>query len=158
MAHLKEILFIDAPVDRVDSIVRDPRQMPNFWVGMSDPERIVGDGGPGTEVAFTQLMMGVHVHTTTKTIEERHDAQGGTHWRWEFEGTTSGWLTCHHEPQGAGTQITSEMEYSVPGSVLGKVADRLVIERRQRRDFRHSLENLKMLAETSAPASEEVPE
>jgi hypothetical protein len=38
----------------------------------------------------------------------------------------------------------------VPGSVLGKVADRLLIEKRQKRDFESSLENLKLLAEAQA--------
>jgi coenzyme Q-binding protein COQ10 len=66
-------------------------------------------------------------------------------------------MTCHHVPKNGGTQITTEFDYTVPGSVLGKVADRLLIEKLQRRDFQHSLENLKLLVEESVPASQEVP-
>lgn len=40
-----------------------------------------------------------------------------------------------------------EMEYTVPGSVLGKVADRLIIERMMERNMIHSLDNLKLLME-----------
>jgi hypothetical protein len=157
MAHLTHSLHIEAPVAIVDKIVKNPRQWPNFWVGMSDPKRIEGDGGPGTEVEFTQLMLGVHLHEIDRTVEERHDPDGSTHWRWEYEGTTSGSLVCHHRPVGEGTEITTEFDYTVPGSVLGKVADRLVIERMQRRDFQHSLENLKLLAEAQVTAAQEVP-
>lgn len=49
--------------------------------------------------------------------------------------------------------ITTDFDYTLPGSVLGKVADRLLIEKMQGRDFRHSLENLKLLAETASTGS-----
>ena len=150
MAHLNATLSINAPVDTVNAIVRDPHNWPRFQVGMSEPERVFGDGGPGTKAEYTILMMGVRVHVIQRTIEESHDPDGSTFWRWEFEGTSSGWITCLHAPQGDGCQITTNFEYTVPGSVLGKVADRLLIEKRQKRDFEHSLENLKLLAEAQA--------
>ncbi len=147
MAHLTESLFINAPVARVDEIVRDPHQWPNFWVGMSEPDRIDGDGGAGTKVEFDLHMLGVSMHETEETVEERHNPDGSTDWRWKFEGSTSGSLSCHHQPDKEGTTITTDFEYNLPGSVLGKIADRLLIEKLQSRDFRHSLENLKLLAE-----------
>jgi len=150
MAHLNATLLINAPVDLVNAIVRDPHNWPKFQVGMSEPERVFGDGGPGTKAEYAILMMGVHLHVVQRTIEERHDPDGSTFWRWELEGTTSGWITCLHKPHGDGCQITTDFEYTVPGSVLGKVADRLLIEKRQKRDFESSLENLKLLAEAQA--------
>jgi coenzyme Q-binding protein COQ10 len=149
MAHLKHTLFIKAPVDALDAIVKDPHRWPDFWVGMSEPERVFGDGGPGTKAEFTQLMMGVRLRVVDRTVEERHNPDGSTDWRWEFEGSTWGWLSCHHEPHEEGTQITTEFDYALPGSVLGKAADRLLVERRSRRDFENSLENLKLLAEST---------
>jgi hypothetical protein len=149
MAHLKETLFIDTPVASLDSIVGDYRQMPRFWVGLSEPESMVGGPGAGGEAKFTQLMMGVHMHLHMRTTEERHETDGSTFWRWEFEGTTSGFITCLHQPKDGGTQITTDFEYTVPGAVLGKIADRVLVERIQKRDFRHSLETLKLLAESA---------
>ncbi len=149
MAHFKDTIHIDAPVAKVDAVVRDPHQWPDFWVGMEDPEKISGDGGPGTSVEYGLVMFGVHVHETGRVIEERHDPDGSTHWRWEFEGGTSGWLACDHTPEDGGTRITSEMDYTLPGSVLGKVADRLLVEKRERRDLHTTMENLKLLVEES---------
>ncbi len=126
MAHLKHTLLIHAPVDAIDTIVRDPHRWSEFWVGMSDPVRVFGDGGPGTKAEFTQLMMGVRLRVIDRTVEERHNPDGSTDWRWQFEGATWGWLTCHHEPRDEGTEITTEFDYALPGSVLGKVADRLL--------------------------------
>jgi coenzyme Q-binding protein COQ10 len=153
MAHLSTTMQINAPVEVLNAIVRDPHNWPKFQVGMGEPERVFGDGGPGTKVEFTQLMMGVKLRLVQRTIEERHDPDGSTFWRWELEGTAPGWITCHHQPHGDGCQITTNFEYAVPGSVLGKVADRLLIERRERRDFESSLENLKLLAEARVKAT-----
>lgn len=153
MAHLTESLFINAPVASIDGIVREPRQWPKFWVGMSDPDRVEGDGGPGTVVEFDLHLMGIRMREKEKTVEERHNPDGSTDWRWDFEGSTSGHLTCHHEPRDGGTVITTDFDYTLPGSVLGKVADRLLIEKMQGRDFRHSLENLKLLAEAASTGS-----
>ncbi len=148
MAHLKHGLLMHIRVDGLDEIVKDFHRWPEFQVGLGEAERVFGDGSPGTKAEFTQLMMGVRSHLTYRTIEERHNPDGSTDWRWEFEGAADGWLTCHHEPRGDDTETTTEMEYSLPGSVLGRVADRLLIEKRFRRDFENSLENLKLLAET----------
>lgn len=150
MAHFEESLYIEAPVATLDEIVGDLRQLPKFWVGLSEPEDLTGEKGIGSQAKFTQLLMGVHMHLTMRIAKEDHESDGATVWRWEFEGTTSGWLNCRHTPKDGGTQITTEFEYSVPGSVLGKVADRVLFERLQKRDFRHSLENLKVLAESTA--------
>jgi coenzyme Q-binding protein COQ10 len=150
MAHLTKTLFINVPVGELDAVVRDPRQWSRFWVGMSEPERVFGDGSPGTKAEFTMLVLGVRTRMIDRTVEERHNDDGSTDWRWEFEGTTSGWLTCHHAPKDNGTQITTEFEYSVPGSVIGKAADRLLLEKRMRRDFENSLENLKLMVEIGA--------
>ena len=154
MAHLTKTTFIDVPVSTLDSIVKDPYQWSRFMVGMSEPERVFGDGGPGTKSEFTMLVLGVRMHMINRTVEERHNDGGSTDWRWELEGATPGWLACHHEPKDGGTEATTEFEYSVPGSVVGKAADRLLLERRMRRDFENSLENLKLLAEIgmSTPA------
>ncbi len=149
MAYLTKVTDINVPVERLNEIVKDPHQLARFWTGMSEPDRVFGDGGPGTKVESTMLFMGVHMRLTTRTVEERHNDDGSTAWRWELEGALTGSITCHHQPRGEGTEATTEFEYTMPGSVLGKVADRLLIEKRMRRDFENSLENLKLLAETS---------
>jgi hypothetical protein len=148
MAHLTETLFINVPVASLDTIVADMRNMPKFWVGMSEPENLSGGTGLGSSGEFTQMMLGARLHLTTTVTEERHEPDGDTFWRWEFKGTSAGWLTCHHQPKDGGTQVTTEFEYTVPGSVLGKIADHVIIEHMQKRDFHSSLENLKQLAES----------
>jgi uncharacterized membrane protein len=65
----------------------------------------------------------------------------------EFLGSSPGWQTWDLKPENGGTLVTMEEEYTVPGSVLGKVVDRLIFEKMNARDMHSSLENLKLLIE-----------
>ena len=150
MAHLMHDFHVNVPVDAFDALVKDPRTWPTFWVGMSDPERVFGDGSPGTKAEFTQLMMGMKLRIVDRTVEERHNPDGSTDWRWQFEGAMSGTIACHHEPAAGGTDVTTTFDYDVPVRLGGRLVDRLFLETRMQRDFEDSMDNLRLLAETSA--------
>jgi uncharacterized membrane protein len=99
-------------------------------------------------VKHSYTMMGRHFPITTKVTEHSAGADGSWHWKSENEGSVPGWQTWDYKPQDGGTLVEVEVEYEAPGSVLGKVADRLFIERSQERALRHTLENLKQLTES----------
>ena len=147
MGHLKHSVHINAPVDKIDEFTEHPNNWPTFMVGMSDINATTERSEVGSEVSFTVVMAGVHLHQSVRTVENRDDPEGGGHWRGEFTGGQSGWMTMDFKPDDGGTLVIQEMEYTVPGSLLGRVADRLVIERMQERDMLHSLENLRLLME-----------
>lgn len=149
MGHLKHTIRIDAPVDKVWKFSHDPHNWATFMVGMSEPGKITGDGGVGTQIDFTVLMLGWHLNEICRVVEERRDPDGSGHWRGDFTGPSSGWMTMDFKPESGGTLVAQEMEYTVPGSVLGKVVDRVIYEKRQDWDMLRSLENLKLLMEES---------
>ena len=111
--------------------------------------RVFGDGSPGTKAEFFQHMMGVKARVVDRTVEERHNPDGSTDWRWQFEGAMSGTVSCHHEPRTDGTDVTTTLDYEVPWRFGGRAADRLLFEKRMRRDFEDSMDNLRLFAETS---------
>ena len=147
MAHLKDTIFVNAPVEKVHGFAADIKKWPIWYVGLGEAESVEGDNSPGTLIKQSYMFMGVHIPITTKVIENSTDADGGRHWKAENEGSLAGWTSWDYLPKGDGTLIEAEVEYAVPGSVLGKVADRLFIERSQERALRHTLENLKQLTE-----------
>ena len=147
MAYLRESIHIDAPMDQVWSYAHDFHHWANFMVGMAEPSRISGDGGVGSEVDFTILLAGVRLRETVRSVEDRQDPDGTSHWRATVSGPSSGWMVWDYKAEVGGTQIDVEWEYSVPASVLGKLADRLVVEKMQAREMHNSLENLKLLME-----------
>ena len=149
MGHLQNSIHIDAPVDKVRGFTDDPHNWATFMVGMSEPDKIFGYRGVGTQVEFTFLMAGVRIHETSQVVEDRRYPYGGGHGRLDFTGPSCGWQTWDFKPTNGGTLVTTEMEYTVPGSVLVKVTGRLIVEKMQERNMRHSLENLKLLMEGS---------
>ncbi len=150
MGHVKQSIHIDAPVEKVVEYSGSPNNWPKFMEGMSDPS-ITGDRGVGQQVEFTMLLAGIRGHETVRTLEDRIGPDGSGHWRAELTGTASGWEIWDLEPEEGGTLLTLEMEYTVRGSVLGKMADRLFLGRMMDRDMLRSLEKLKLLME-AAPA------
>jgi coenzyme Q-binding protein COQ10 len=150
MAHLTYDFHVGRSVGEFDTLVKDPRIWPTFWVGMEGSPRVFGDGSTGTKAEFFQHMMGVRMRMVDRTVEERHNADGSTDWRWQFEGPIHGSISCHHEPSGDGTDATTTFDYDVPRRLGGRIVDRFLLERRMRHDFEESMDNLRLLAETSA--------
>lgn len=153
MAHLMYSFHVGLSVGDFDEVVKDPRIWPTFWVGMEGSPRVFGDGSPGTKAEFYQHMMGVRMRMVDRTLEERHNADGSTDWRWQFEGPVQGEISCHHEPSDGGTDVTTTFDYHVSRRLGGRITDRL-LQTRMRRDFEDSMDNLRLLAETRrAPAA-----
>jgi uncharacterized membrane protein len=149
MAHIKESIVINAPPDKVHALARDPLRWSTWYSGLSDPKSVEGDGGAGTVVEHDYLMAGIHFPVTTQVTKDCKNPDGSCSHRNEFEGPLSGWQTWEYIPKDGGTEVVAEIEYSAPGKALGKVADRLIIERMQERAARETLERLKVLVEAS---------
>jgi len=149
MAHIKDSIFIQASPEKVHAFAADPYKWSSWFVGLGEAKNVEGDNSPGTTVTHSYLMAGAHIPLTTRVTEHRAEADGSFRWKGENEGALAGWIAWDYEPTDDGTTVKFEIEYAVPGSVLGKVADRLFIERNQERAARHTLENLKHLVEAS---------
>lgn len=150
MGHIKQSIQIDAPVDRVTAIATDPNHWASWWVNLSEAKNVEGDGSAGTVVKHSYLMAGVPFPVTTRVVENSPTGSGGTHVRIEFDGPLKGWQTWDYEPESHGTKVDVEIEYNVPGAAIGKFADRMLVERLQERAREHTLENLKLMAESGA--------
>ena len=147
MAHLKETIIVNAPVDKVVGIATDPHQWSTWFAGLGKAEKIQGDNGPGTVVEHSYLLAGMRLPVTTRVRENSGQAGEAHHWKAAIEGPLAGWQQWDYVPKGDGTEVTAELEYTVPGSLLGKLVDSLFVEKYQERSLRHTLENLKQLAE-----------
>jgi hypothetical protein len=148
MAYLKDSVFIASSPEKVHAFAAEPKDWSTWFVGLGAPESIEGDNAPGTTVKHSYMMMGMHFPITTTVTEHSAAADGSWHWKSENTGSFAGWQAWDYKPEDGGTRVQVEMEYEVPGSVFGKVADRLFVEKNQERALRHTLENLKHLTES----------
>jgi hypothetical protein len=79
-----------------------------------------------------------------QTVLERIEGQSS---KFQMEGMITGTNQWVYQPEGEGTLVKATFEYEMPGGVLGKLADKMVVERMNVENLEKSLENLKKLAE-----------
>ena len=146
--HAKGTIHIDASVADVDRAALPPDAWCRYFVGMSEPEGISGDGGPGTIVDFTMTPPGARpFHATCRVVDYERRPDGSVHWRGEYSGGNSGWETWDLIPTDRGASATVEMEVIPAGGALVRAAANLFVQRPLRRNVRQSLENLKHMVE-----------
>lgn len=152
MATIHNKTFIDAPIEKVYSFARNPERWHTWWVGLHLPDKITGHGEPGTIVKHNFTMAGIAFPLTSKVLEDRPGPKKA-HWKGEFQGPITGHHTWNYTAKGEGTEVTLDLEYTVPGRALGQIADRLVIEKLQEKAMQQTLENLKIVCEAEVPAT-----
>ena len=146
MATIKKSILIDTSLDKVWGIATDANHWSSWYSGLSDIVQMTGDGGVGTVVEHKYLMAGIEFPVTTEVLEADLGPKRAR-WKGTIGGPLAGEQTFSYAAEGSGTRLTVDMEYSVPGSVLGKFADRLIIERMQANSLEQTLENLKAMCE-----------
>jgi coenzyme Q-binding protein COQ10 len=151
MAHIHKSILIHAPVDKVYGLARDPERWNAWWVGLSEPEEVKGRGETGTIVKHNYTMAGLTFPVTSQVLEDKRDDKKAQ-WRGKIEGPFAGQHEWTYIAKGSDTEVTTDIDYTVPGKALGKIADKLVVERLQEKSTEHTLENLKLLCE-SAPTA-----
>jgi len=149
MAYLKKSILIHASVEDVYALARDPNRWPVWYVGMSELDELTGEGEVGTTAQFRYTMAGMSFPVTVEVLEDQSDPEGAR-WHGRIEGPLAGEQTFTYAPDDGDTEVTAEIEYTVPGKALGRVANRLVIERMQARSMEATLDNLKLLCEEGA--------
>lgn len=147
MTHIHDSIIINAPVDKVYALARNPRKWATWWVGLSEPRKLKGDGAPGTEVEHDYLVAGIPIHIKSKVLADQMAPDGSAHWHGVIDGKMHGEQKWDYESTHDGTLVSADIDYTVPGNILGKVADRLLIEKMEERAIHQTLENLKYMIE-----------
>jgi coenzyme Q-binding protein COQ10 len=150
MARITKKILIHAPYLPTNPIMFDPNRWCDWYVGLSAPSRVNGTGDVGTVSEHTLLVAGHH-YPVTHTVVERSN-EDIPYWKGEFTGSLEGWHRWTYTPVNGGMEVAVEHEYTLPGALLGRIADRMFVERMIDRMLGHSLENLKTLCEEPVAA------
>jgi hypothetical protein len=121
-----------------------PERTSEWLVGMSEVRDISpGEVGVGTTYHYTFQMAGVKLNgkATFLEFDPPHKAVVQT------EGGAESVWTWTYEAQGDGTLLTCAIEYTIPGAALGKIADKLIVERTNANSLEQSLKNIKGIVE-----------
>lgn len=145
MPRIQKAATVNAPAERVFQAIDDPEMMERYVPSVtkvSDVQRT--DARLGDTFRVTYEMLGIHFDQLFTYSEYDRPRKLAA----RFTGAMAGTMRCHLEPLDSGTHVTLEIDYQMPGGVLGKAANRLVAERMNEQTAERMLENIKAQAES----------
>jgi uncharacterized membrane protein len=122
---INKTALIDAPLEKVFAYYADPSNNPEIWPSLVEVKDVVLDekGYPKT-FRWTYKMAGMHFESSSEYLEYLPNkrvviqAKSGIH-------ATN---TIDFTAVDGKTQITEQMDYSIPIPLLGKVAEKFLIK------------------------------
>ncbi len=142
MTHIEKSVVINTPAEKIYDILNDPTRAselnPNLTLLSYTPAAI-----GGYDNTWEYKMAGRKFSGETKIVEFQpphrmvYDTTGGipSHWVWSLQS------------QEGGAKVSLSLDYTMPGSLLGAVVDKLVIERQNEKEIENQLANLKRASE-----------
>ncbi len=151
MGHVRDKFHVDAPIEAVWELGTNANRFVEWQTNLVDIKDV---SGPADRAGTTYTAV---YRIAGRKIEGHWEiARAEKPSLLEFKGTAPGGgkaaATNRLERAGTGTDVTFEMDYELPGGVVGDIADKLFMERALERDVKHSNENFKALCEAKIPA------
>ena len=137
MPTITKSIDISAPVEKVFAYLGDSRNLPEWFVGVSEVTDVSGSG-VGQHNRWTYTMIGIPFHGESTLTEQVPNQR----LIFEQKGGMTSTITFTFAPIKSGTKLGFDVDYTIPVPVLGKLAEKAVFKRNQR-EAQMSMENLK---------------
>jgi len=148
MPTVEQSIDIAAPVEKVYNIIANqPERQPEWWPPMEFSERVTP---PPTQIGsvsrYVYNMLGVKIKGEHEVIE----LEENRHIKVKTVSGIDSTFVFTFKPSNTGTNLNIRVDYSVPGSVIGQLLNKVAIERKNEQDLESGLHNLKAIAENEA--------
>lgn len=137
MSHVEGVITINVPPVKILESLEDIEHAPE-WISSLQKAWDIEGKGKGCKYKWTFKMGGVNVDGNTEITESNLNrftmsTQGGipSTWVWDMS------------PIEGGTELKLSIDYNVPGSIFGALANALIIEKENDKELRSALVNLK---------------
>lgn len=147
MSVIKKSIVINRPAEKVYNFATDPAKWHEWYVGITEPEDIQGNGEAGTKMTLKYKILGVDLPVSCEIVENTEKGDCYV-WKGIIKGAINSRQTWTYVPEEENTEVMIDVEYEVPGNVLGKLADVLVVENIQNKAMEETLNNLKTVCES----------
>ena len=127
MAKVERNTIINVPVEKVFSYISDPNNELDTLPSITDIRDITGEG-VGQKWGWSYKMVGISLKGESEVTEHIpnqrlvHKSKGGIESTW----------TYIFNPVNGGTRMNLVVEFTIPIPVLGKVGERMVLNRTER--------------------------
>lgn len=143
MERIEKSIVINAPVEKVFTFMAEPSHLPEIWPSMVEVKDIKQtEAHVGTSYRWMYKMAGMRFEGTSETTEYRENQRVIV----ENKSGIPSKFTWTYEPQGAGTKLTVNAEYTIPMPLLGKLAEPIIAKQNER-EAETLLANLKVRME-----------
>ena len=127
MVKVERSILINAPVEKVFSYISDPNNELESIPSITDIRDVTGEG-VGRKWGWSYKMVGFNLKGESEVTEYIPNQRLVTKSK---GGIVSTW-TYTFNPENGGTRMNVVVEYTIPIPVLGKVGERMVLNRTER--------------------------
>lgn len=127
MATVKKSITINAPVEKVFEYINVPTNLPEIWPSMVDAKDVQRLPNGGNKFRWVYKMAGMRFEGISEDIEVVLNQQVVS----KTEGGLESTVTWMVQPEGGGTKVTFQGEYTVPIPLLGKLAEAFIVKQNE---------------------------
>ncbi len=143
MAIVQHDVQVKVSPQETMALLSDAGRWPDWYPGMTEIEIAAPFPEQGGRVTFKVKSAGISMSITETVLEY----QPGKLQLLQMDGMLSGRARWELAPEGDGTRLTTTFDYALPGGVLGKIADALIVKRINAKSLDDALHNFKGLVE-----------
>lgn len=145
MPRAESSVTINAPIEKVFDAIADQEKAAQYSTGavLTDVKGNPDEQGSSAEFEYHVVGMKFHVKLTVLEVDKpRRLVQ-------EMGGAFPGKWTWSLEQEGQAVKVDVSVDYSVPGGILGKIANQLLLERMNQKNIESTVHGLKIYCEHS---------
>lgn len=142
MAKTSKTITINAPVKKVFGYISEPTNLLEIWPSLVEVKDVQRLPNGGTRNRWVYKMAGIRLEGTSEDVERIPNQRLVSKTKDGAE-STQRWML---QPEGKGTKVTFEVEYTVPIPVLGKLAEAIILKMNEH-EGELILSNLKTIME-----------
>lgn len=145
MTQLERSIIINATPNQIEEVSTVPTNVPKWYAGIEsiDPDGTYPEVGGTAKLVYKSA--GATFNLTVTVTEN----EPGRIFAQAMAGMITGSYRTVYEPQGDSTKVIMTFNYEMPGGGVGKLLDKLVVERMNTKNLEASLSQLKTLVEGS---------
>ena len=134
MPTIDRRIDVDVPIERVVAVLDDPPRLAEYGPNVERADVVRCEGRPGDAFRVVYSVLGVCFPLTFAVTDHARPT------------------AIAAQVEGGMTGSWARIEYALPGGLLGRAADAVLVERLNEKNAERLLENLKLVAE-AAPAA-----
>lgn len=122
MAKIEKSIFINASVEKVFDFMLEPTNILVIWPSMLEVKNVQSSPNGGYRYDWVYKMAGMRFEGQTETTEVIQNQRVVA----KNESGIPSTFIWTYQPEDGGTRVTVNVDYTIPGAALGKLAEPII--------------------------------